>query len=245
MTKQRKNKHSQRRSHIPRPISGSAIMIPKISRPPRQTYTIRYNLSLGGAALYTGQITSDVLASILSMSTVNGTGAPTVQLPYMDAVKIHKISLYAQDATTSSGNAVTITGTFPIVAVSNLSYGSKLIQDSATILGSAGSAQIHMRPDPKSVQGNVIAGQSSSNVFFSYTIDTGNANSSVILLVDITVSGSLPTLLGSAGTATTFSFNSSPISTFKGQVYAIPIFASLGTLCSTTAGWPVNYSPLV
>jgi hypothetical protein len=178
------------------------------------------------------------------MSTVNGSGSPTVQLPYLDAVKVHKISCYAQDATTSSGNAVTITATYPVVAVSNLSFGSKLVQDSATSIGSAGAAAVHLRPDPRSPQGNIIAGQSSSNVFFTYDISCGNSTTSVILLVDITFSGSIPTIYGAGGTATTFSFNASPISTSKGQVSAIPPFASLGSLCSTSGGFPTNFQPM-
>jgi hypothetical protein len=221
------------------------MSIPKVSRPPRQKYTLRYALTLGGNSVYTGQLTSDVIASLLSTATVNGTGGATVQLPYIDSVRLEKISMFVQDATTSSGNTVTVTGTYPIVAVSNLTYGSKLVQETATAMGLAGAAAIHMRPDRKSPQGNIIAGQSSSNVFFTYDISCGNATSSVIALIDITISGSLPSQYGSGGTSTTFSFNASPISTVKGQVHCCPPFATLGNLCSTSAGYPVNYSPLV
>jgi hypothetical protein len=221
------------------------MFVPSVKSPRRQTYTVRYVSTLSGSANYTAALTSDVIASLLSTATVNGTGSPTVFLPYLDAVRLHKISMYVQDATTSSGNAITVTGSFPATPVSNLSFGSRLVQKSATIMGNAGAASIHLVPDRKSPQGNIIGGQSSSNIFFAYDISCGNATSSVIVMTDITFSGQIPTNYAVSSSPTTFSFNASPISTVKGQVYAQSPFTTLGGLASTSAGYAVNYAPLV
>jgi hypothetical protein len=221
------------------------LCLPVARSPCREKYMIRYGFSFSGAVSYTGQITSDVIASLLVIASLNGTGSPTAMLPYLDAVKLERVRCFVQDVSTTTGNTVSITGSYPSVPVSNLSIGGKLIQQTCTILGSAGYARIDMRPQHQSPQGCEIAGQSSSNVFFAYEISCGNSVSSVCMIMDVFISGQLPTGYAVSSTPIDFPFNGSPISTVKGQVYAIPPCASLGSLSSTTGGTASNFSPLL
>lgn len=222
-----------------------SFSLPKIGSPPRMRFCVRYGFNFSGNSIYTSQITSDVMASLLCLATVNGTGSPTTFIPYMDAVKLLRIRMFVQDATSTTGNTVTVTGSFPSTPVSSLTFGSKLVQSSDSILGSAGCAHIDMRPDPKSPQGNIIAGQSSSNIWFAWAVNTANAVSSICITMDIFFEGQPPTGYAISSTPVDFSFNASPISTVKGQLYAIPPCASLTSLASNTGGYPVNYSPLI
>jgi len=252
MTKPMKRKHYSR-SRTPSKKSSKdepmeSLALPTVGRPGRQSYCLRYALNLSGASTYTGNLTSDRLASLLSTAaTSTASGNSLNMLPYLDAVKLHRVRAYAQDTSTTTGNTITLIGTFPVVAVASLSFGSRLVQETATILGTAGCAFIDMTPDPKSVQGNTVAGQSSSNVFWTYTVNCGLVSTSVTLIVDIFFSGSIPTALGGASTAITFPFSLGPIamtSTAAGQVYAIPPFVSLGTDSSPSSGVCTNFTAI-
>jgi len=243
----RKNQRSQRKPPMRAPSRvTSSLALPSLRAPPRSKFCIRYQLNLSGSSLYTGSLTCDVIASLLVIATVNGAGTPQAMLPYLDSVRLHRVRLYACDTTATTGNTVTVTGSFPSVPVSSLVYGSKLVQSSSSIIGSAGFAIVDLKPSPGSPQAAYIAGQSSSTIFFVYEVNTGNATTSVNLICDITISGQPPSGYGLSSSPITFPFNASPGATInKGQLYAIPPFASLSSLSSTSAGVSCNYAPMI